>query len=125
MLKVLWLFGSLFFAYAVVMQYNDPDPAVWMSLYGIVALANVAALAGRLSTRWIALASLPHIVYGLMLSPYLLRTSAHAFQSMGMNNELDELVREAWGAVICVLWMGGLFFHARHLGARKSTEAIA
>ncbi|MBM4244687.1 MAG: hypothetical protein FJ148_12840 [Deltaproteobacteria bacterium] len=125
MLKVPWIFGLLFFAYAVAMQYNDPDPIVWMSLYGICAFASLAALAGRLSMRWIALASLPHIVYGLMLSPYLLRTSAHAFQTMGMKNDLDELVREAWGAVICVAWMAGLFLYARRLAARKSPEVLA
>ncbi|MBB6093478.1 hypothetical protein HNQ60_002359 [Povalibacter uvarum] len=125
MLKALWILGLVFFAYAVAMQYNDPDPIVWMSLYGICAAASLAALAGRLSTRWIALASLPHIVYGLMLSPYLLRTSTHAFQTMGMKNDLDELVREAWGAVICVAWMAGLFLYARHLASRKSPEVIA
>ncbi|HMN43057.1 MAG TPA: transmembrane 220 family protein [Povalibacter sp.] len=125
LLKALWIFGALFFTYAVVMQYNDPDPLVWMSLYGIVAIANVAALAGRLSPRWIAVATLPHLVYGLMLSPYLLRTSLHAFQTMGMKNDLEELVRESWGTVVCVLWMTGLFFYARHLAVRKSSEAIA
>lgn len=125
MLKALWIFGLLFFMYAAIMQYNDPDPLHWIALYGIVAVANVGALMHRLSPLWIALGTVPHIIYGLMLSPNLLRTSAQAFETMGMRNNLDELVREAWGTVICIAWMAGLFFYARHLAARKTPEATA
>jgi hypothetical protein len=114
MSRLLWLAGLLFFLYAAAMQYNDPDPLVWMSLYGIVALANLGAMLGKLSRRWIALAAFPHILFGIWLSPHLLRTTADAFATVGMKNDQDELVREAWGAVICVLWMAALYVYARH-----------
>ena len=100
MLQILWMFGLLFFSYAAAMQYNDPDPLVWMPFYAIVAVANLAALLGRCSARYIALATLPHVLYGLWLSPNLLRTSAEAFATIGMKNDQDELVREAWTQVV-------------------------
>lgn len=125
MLRLVWIFGLLFFLLAVAVQYNDPDPLVWMSLYGIVALANLGALLCRLPPRLVAIATIPHVCVGLWLSPNLLRTSLDAFGTMGMKNDLDELVREAWGAVICIAWMLGLYLHARRLAHRQHSEALA
>lgn len=125
MLRALWSFGLLFFLLAVAVQYNDPDPFVWMSLYGLVAAANLGALLERLPPRPVAIATIPHVAFGLWLSPNLLRTSTDAFVTVGMKNDLDELVREAWGAVICIAWMLGLYVYARRLSHRKNPEALA
>ena len=125
MLRIVWTFGLLFFSYAAAMQYNDPDPLVWMLFYAIVALANLAALLGRWSARYIALAAVPHVLYSLWLSPHLMRTSAEAFATIGMRNDQDELVREAWGALLCALWMAGLYIHARYRKSRQHTQARA
>jgi hypothetical protein len=125
LLRTLWIFGVLFFLLAVAVQYNDPDPLVWMSLYGIVAAASLLALFNRLSPRWVLIATIPHFLIGMRLSPNLLRTSVDAFRTVGMKNDLDELVREAWGSVICILWMAGLYLHARRLARRTHPEVIA
>jgi hypothetical protein len=125
MLRIVCIFGLLFFSYAAAMQYNDPDPLVWMPFYAIVAVANFAALLGRWPSRYIALAAIPHVLYGLWLSPNLLSTSAESFATIGMKNDQDELVREAWGAVICALWMAGLYIHARYRASRQHKEVHA
>jgi hypothetical protein len=35
---------TLFFIYALVMQYNDPDPYLWMPVYGAAALLSVLSI---------------------------------------------------------------------------------
>lgn len=125
LLRMLWIFGVLFFLLAVAVQYNDPDPLIWMLLYGIVAAASLLALLNRLSPRGVVIATIPHLLFGMWLSPNLLRTSVDAFRSVGMKNDLDELVREAWGSVICILWMIILYLHARRLARRTRLEINA
>jgi len=38
---------ALLFAYAAFLQFNDPDPLVWIAMYGAAALPCLAAAAGR------------------------------------------------------------------------------
>ena len=40
-----------FFMYAAVVQYNDPDPALWIIAYGSAALGCALYLIGRFPTR--------------------------------------------------------------------------
>ena len=37
--KIVSLLFALLFVYFVVVQYNDPDPQVWMPIYGIAVAA--------------------------------------------------------------------------------------
>lgn len=37
--KIISLFFALLFTYFVVVQYNDPDPEIWMPIYGIAVAA--------------------------------------------------------------------------------------
>jgi hypothetical protein len=37
--KAVSLFFALLFVYFVIVQYNDPDPEVWMPIYGIAVAA--------------------------------------------------------------------------------------
>ncbi|MFD3001565.1 transmembrane 220 family protein [Pontibacter toksunensis] len=41
-------FGFIFIAFAVV-QYNDPDPALWIAIYVVAAALSVAAGFGKVS----------------------------------------------------------------------------
>ncbi|MEM9143109.1 MAG: transmembrane 220 family protein [Bacteroidota bacterium] len=43
-----WVFGWLCILSALL-QYNDPDPLMWMVIYGIMALVSFAFAMGRLS----------------------------------------------------------------------------
>jgi len=43
-----WLFGALFLVSAIV-QYNDPDPLLWMLIYGLAALVSIGFALGRLA----------------------------------------------------------------------------
>lgn len=51
-LKILaYLFTGLF-AYAAIVQYNDPDATKWYFIYGIAALASLLFAINKLKTYW-------------------------------------------------------------------------
>lgn len=35
---------TLLFIYALAVQYNDPDPALWVAIYGLAAAAGLLSL---------------------------------------------------------------------------------
>lgn len=51
MRKNLWRAGDalmlLAFVFSVVVQLNDPDPWLWVAVYGLAGVAIVLSLAGR------------------------------------------------------------------------------
>jgi hypothetical protein len=75
MATILWrsLIILLFLVFAgfVVLQYNDPDPTLWMALYGVGAVwTGIAAFAPRLLTSsaagWLLLICLAGTFGGLV-----------------------------------------------------------
>ena len=102
--KIISLFFALLFAYFVVVQYNDPDPEVWMPIYGIAVAACLS----------IYFKKAPHVyVFIIMGLAYFLA----AFQQwppqyegvfwgeMKMRSINIELARESLGLVISGLGM--------------------
>lgn len=112
-LRGLWAVGVLLFALAVAVQYNDPDPFIWGVIYGVVAAMNLAALLRRLPPRLAGLLLVPYVAGALPGIPRLLTASRQMFATIGMQNVEQEQVREAGGAVICALWVLGLWLYAR------------
>lgn len=99
------------FVLAMAVQLNDPDPVLWIGLYGIAATLSGLAVLGR-ESWWATAAALCIYLAGVVyLLPSLPDTSLDAFSSVGMSGERDELVRELWGLIICVIWMGVLLVH--------------
>lgn len=101
----------LLFVLAMAVQVNDPDPLLWIALYGVAAALSGLAALGR-EDIWPVAAALSLYVAGVAyLLPSLPDTSLDAFSSVGMSGERDELVRELWGLIICAGWMAVLLAH--------------
>jgi len=100
------------FLFSVAVQYNDPDPARWMLIYGLAALACVLKLLGRL--RWYLPAAVGATAFGWAASlvPGVIgkTTFGEMFQSFHMINALVEEAREMGGLLIVAGWMGVLVF---------------
>lgn len=47
MKRYLWLLPALLFAWSAYVQWNDPDPVVWILAYGAVATCCALAAFGR------------------------------------------------------------------------------
>lgn len=97
------------FAVAVVVQYNDPDPARWMALYGAACVAAlIVAVRGTVplaAPATVGLVALVWMLYWLSISQAGLDTYARMFDAWEMSNEPIEEAREASGLLVVVVWM--------------------
>jgi hypothetical protein len=101
--------GVLFLGFTSV-QFNDPDWALWVSVYGVAALLSFAATAGR-EWAWI---SGPFCLGTLAWSATLLPQIRHArvadiFGSFAMEAPAVEEAREGLGLLIVSLWSAVLW----------------
>lgn len=102
-----WMMGALFLL-AVVVQWNDPDPALWVTMYGaafavcvVVALRRRIPIAAPALVGLVALAwSIATIVGGPAASQYSQMFDAWEMQSVSV-----EEAREATGLLIVAAWM--------------------
>lgn len=115
----------VFFALAAAVQYNDPDPLLWMSIYGAGALCCALYMAGRLSTVLSGLISGVCLLGVLYL---LLRLQGSFVDETGQEMMgLVEETREMFGLLLIALWTGVLTWRVHRASPRgtPSSEAIS
>lgn len=104
------LLFALLFITAAVLQYNDPDAALWISFYGVAAVACILFLMDRFQPILGLLLGLVYLVATIWVWP-------EKFEGVKIGNgdiENIERGREAFGLLIVT---GVMFFLARK--ARK------
>lgn len=91
------LLTLIFLAFAIV-QYNDPDPVIWMLCYATYALVCFSALVRPLNRMWYVFAFFVALVFAFFQWP-------DQWEGLGetMVNENVERGRESLGLVICAL----------------------
>jgi Transmembrane family 220, helix len=102
-----WVMAALFL-FAVVVQYNDPDPLRWMAIYGGACGVCVAAARRGAVPRWAPLLiGFLAIAWSLeiMTGVRTLNVYAHMFDAWEMKSAPIEEAREASGLVIVAVWM--------------------
>jgi hypothetical protein len=103
-------FMAVIFVICVAVQYNDPDPLRWMSIYGAAAAACLwprAHPAARFVPPAVGLAA---IVWAASLAPSVLGkvSFGELFQAFEMKSTPIELGRELGGLLIVGVWMMAL-----------------
>jgi Transmembrane family 220, helix len=92
------------FLLSVAVQWNDPDPYLWMPIYGLAAgLAGMGA-AGRLPLGPNAAALVLFLGLFALWAPSFVGARCEAFESWHMLAAEDEAPREAGGLALCALW---------------------
>ena len=85
-------------------QYNDPDPAFWVALYGLAAVLAGLGAAGRFPLLPNLAALVLFTALFLAWSPTLFGARRQAFTSFEMRAPTDEEPREALGLLLCATW---------------------
>lgn len=87
-------------------QYNDPDPLLWMTIYGIAAYTAWRAYRNQSNPELLVVLLLLTATWGL--SSWLQMTAWEGFitESIQMKTQNQELAREAVGLGICSVAFG-------------------
>ena len=117
---------ALLFAGAVAVQYNDPDPARWMALYGAAFLVTLMAAGRRGAPRAVAATvgavALAWGVYWAVTSGAPPALYEHMFDAWEMKNSAVEEAREASGLLIVAAWMTVIAASSRNRGNSGRTS---
>jgi len=101
------------FTVSVAVQYNDPDPYLWMPIYGLAAVLAGLGAAGRVPLWPNAAALALFVVLFAFWAPSLGAARPEAFESWHMQGAGDEEPREAGGLALCALWSAVQTLRAR------------
>lgn len=101
-----FFFGFVFISFAVV-QYNDPDPALWMAIYGTAAALSLAAGYGKVSNTVLAVACVVYAVGVIYWWPEQFEGVGDSMRdaTTGLLLKNVEEGREALGLAICSVAM--------------------
>jgi hypothetical protein len=96
----------LLFLFAAAVQFNDPDPAVWIGIYGVAAVVCVLEIRRRtpvwmpVAVTLIALVWAGTLYYGTRDVPIM-----SLFAEWEMRDVRVEEAREMYGLAIVAAWM--------------------
>jgi len=100
--------GLMFLAFAFL-QFNDPDPVLWISIYSVMALLCLMAIFKVYNKIVIAILTVTYIVYCFFLWPGVAEWLAQENKGvlfddvMKMEHLYIEESREFLGLVICLM----------------------
>ena len=102
---------AAFFALFALVQYNDPDPMLWMIVYALAALACVLHHLKRLPPEAAAGYGGLVLLLGFYLA-YRVITQRQFF--------FDEEGREMMGSLLVFIWMAVLYVRAKKQGLAEA-----
>ena len=105
----------MMFVFSVIVQYNDPDPYVWMPVYGAAAVACALELAHKLRWWFPTLVGIGSVGWAATIAPHVFGRVPflEMFSAWEMKNTGVEESREMYGLLIVAVWMIVLAFANR------------
>jgi len=124
-MKVLNIFFIAIFILSAALQYNDPDPLVWMPIYLYAAWLCYKSIKQQYNSRLYYLGLIIYFSYAIylffdkdgVLSWGTEHNAENIVQSMKATKPWIEETREFGGLLICIL---ALFLNMRYLSGRKN-----
>jgi len=94
------------FVFSIIVQYNDPDSLVWMSVYGAAALLTIGFIQDRLHWVLPAILFVITIIWAATIEPKVWGRIAFydLFKAWEMKSILIEEGREMGGLFIVAGW---------------------
>src|SRR5262245_52450467 len=123
-MKILNYVMAACFLFSAIVQYNDPDPLVWMLIYCLAGAACVIAIAGRLNFMFPAAIGIAALAWAMTLTPKVIGQVAFGelFEAFEMKDARVEVAREFGGLLIVAFWMSALVIQS--LRRRKFDERV-
>jgi hypothetical protein len=126
-MKIFNLFLAALFVFSAVLQYNDPDPLLWMSIYLAAGLICAFAAFNKYN-RWTILLVLAACAYELYdILPSFVQWIGDGMpsitESMKASTPHVELVREFLGTAIVFVAMIFQYFRARAFVFRNQSTS--
>lgn len=115
----------LAFAFSVIVQFNDPDSLIWISIYGVAAAACALELSGRGGVGLPGATAVFAFAWAMQLAERAFGEVPFSamFGDWEMQDVRIEEAREMYGLAIVAVWMVVLAIAAYRRGARKLTAA--
>ncbi|MFM9840805.1 MAG: transmembrane 220 family protein [Cyclobacteriaceae bacterium] len=112
------IFGVMFLAFTFV-QFNDPDPILWIAIYGVMTVVSIMAFFNKYFKILIIGLGLAYLVYAILLFPSAITWIQSADRSLLFDNIAKmqypyiEETREFLGLMICMAVL--IFYFLYHL----------
>lgn len=117
------------YVFSVIVQYNDPDPWLWMTVYGLAAGACLLAFWRPAHWHWPGLLGVVTAGWAATIAPRVLGRVAFGelFEAWEMKDMRVEEAREMGGLLIVAGWMLVLFYRAysQRLTQRRAAQQNA
>jgi hypothetical protein len=100
-MKYLYLFLCLMFVLFAAWQYNDPDPILWITIYGVAAYCSFRAFRGDSNRELLFILTIISLAAGVNSWLQMTAWEGVITDSIAMKTHNQELAREALGLGIC------------------------
>ncbi|MDQ3395391.1 MAG: transmembrane 220 family protein [Bacteroidota bacterium] len=100
-IRYIALFLALVFLVFAILQYNDPDPFIWIPIYLLASILSICVAINKIKIKILVTASVLFLLGAAFTFP---STYNGVWLDMGYKVEIEE-ARESLGLLICGLSM--------------------
>ena len=117
MIKVIYILGIFFsitFLLFTYWQFNDPDPILWMPIYGVASYVSFQAFRGHFNKELLGILFILSACAGIQLWVEMTAWEGFMTDGLAMKTMNQELAREAVG-----LWIASFSFAIYFISEKK------
>lgn len=120
--RVLDALFALLFAFAVIVNLNDPDPLTWVLIYAAAAWASFLSALGRVTRLLPSGIAAVALLWAATIVPRVVGQVPFAdmFREWEMQNAGVEESRELYGLILIALWMASVAMRATRRSLRPA-----
>jgi hypothetical protein len=126
-MRYLAIFFTVMFILFAIVQYNDPDPFLWIPIYAYAALMSYLAYRQKYIMPALFIGLIGYLVGAIYYFPPSMSDWIHAEEtakSLQMKMPFVEEARESMGLGICVIAMG-IFLYAAYSQRKTQTSSVS
>ena len=113
-ISILGILFSIVFLLFTYWQFNDPDPILWVPIYGVATFVSFQAFRGFVNKELLAVLFVLSAMAGIQLWMEMTAWEGFMTDGLAMKTMNQELAREAVG-----LWITSLSFAIYYLLEKK------